>query len=71
MSGLKAATQRKGTFLQSMKAVAWSFFGVRRAADYENDVARLNPIHLVIAGLLSAAIFVVSLLLIVNWVVAK
>ena len=32
-SDLKAAVQRKASFLQTMQAVAWSFFGVRKSAD--------------------------------------
>lgn len=68
---LKEAVRRKGSFLQTMKAVAWSFFGVRKGKDYEQDVSQLNPIHVVIAGVLGAAIFVVALLLIVRWVLAK
>jgi len=63
--------QRKGSFLQTMKAVAWSFFGVRKGADYEKDVNRLNPVHVVIAGVIGAALFVVFLLLLVNWVLAS
>jgi hypothetical protein len=70
MSNLREASQRKGTFLQSMKAVAWSFFGVRKSADHAKDVSQLNPIHVILAGLLCAAIFVASLLLVVKWVVA-
>ena len=62
---------RKGSFLQTFRAVAWSFFGVRRSADYAQDVARLNPVHLVIAGLISAAVFVLTLVLLVNWVVGS
>ena len=49
-SSLKDAAQRKGSFLQTMKAVGWSFFGVRKSAEYEKDVSRLNPVHVVIAG---------------------
>jgi len=40
---LKQAAQRKGSFLQTLKAVAWSFFGVRKASGYEEDVAKINP----------------------------
>ncbi|HEY4068450.1 MAG TPA: DUF2970 domain-containing protein [Burkholderiaceae bacterium] len=65
------ATQRKGSFLATMKAVGWSFFGVRKGADYEKDVNQLNPIHVVIAGVLGAALFVLLLVLIVNWVLAS
>jgi hypothetical protein len=65
------AVKRKGSFLQTMKAVGWSFFGVRKSADYEKDVGQLNPIHVVIAGVIGAVIFIVVLLLLVNWVLAS
>jgi hypothetical protein len=63
--------QRKGSFVQTMKAVAWSFFGVRKGADYEKDVNQLNPVHVVIAAVIGAALFVLFLLLVVNWVLAS
>ena len=69
--GLRQAVQRKGSFVQTMKAVAWSFFGVRKRSDLENDVSRLNPVHLVIAAVLGGLLFVGVLLLLVNWVVAS
>ncbi len=72
MSGdLRDAVRRKGSFVKTMKAVAWSFFGVRKGADYENDVNQLNPVHVVIAGLIGAALFIGALLLLVNWVLAS
>ena len=72
MSGdLKEAAQRKGSFVQTMKAVAWSFFGVRKGSDYEKDVNQLNPVHVVIAGVIGAALFIILLLLLVNWVLAS
>ena len=63
--------QRKGSFVQTMKAVAWSFFGVRKGSDYEKDVNQLNPVHVVIAGVIGAALFIILLLLLVNWVLAS
>ncbi|MBS0444524.1 MAG: DUF2970 domain-containing protein [Proteobacteria bacterium] len=54
-----------------MRAVAWSFFGVRKSSDYEKDVGRLNPLHVVIAGVIGAALFVLVLVLVVNWVLAS
>jgi Protein of unknown function (DUF2970) len=72
MSGeLKQALQRKGSFVQTMKAVAWSFFGVRKRSDLEKDVSQLNPLHIVIAGVLGALLFVALLVLLVNWVVSS
>jgi Protein of unknown function (DUF2970) len=68
---LREAASRKGSFGQTMKAVAWSFFGVRRSAEYERDVKHLNPVHVIVAGLIGAALFVVALVLLVNWVVGS
>ena len=68
---LKSAVHRKGSFLQTLRAVAWSFFGVRRSKDYENDVQKLNPLHVVIAGVIGAVIFVVALILLVRWVIGS
>ena len=62
---------RKGSFLQTMGAVAWSFFGVRRSADHAQDVEKLNPVHLVVAGVVGAALFVAAQVLLVKWVVGS
>ena len=71
MDDLKSASQRKLSFLATLKAVFWSFFGVRKKSAYEQDVAKLNPIHVIIAGILAAAIFITILLTIVKSVVAN
>jgi hypothetical protein len=54
-------------FGATIVAVLWSFFGVRRKSDH--DAARLNPVAVIVAGVVAAAIFVVVLLLIVRSVV--
>jgi hypothetical protein len=51
--------------------VLWSFFGVRKAKDLERDVSELNPLHVVIAGVIVAALFVVALIVLVNWVIGS
>ena len=63
-------TARKANFGQTFRAVAWSFLGIRRSADHEQDVNKLNPIHVVIAAVLGAAVFVVFLVLVVHFVTA-
>jgi hypothetical protein len=68
---LKEAVARKASLGQTIAAVAWSFFGVRRSKDHENDMAKLNPVHVVIAGLLGAALFVLMLVLLVRWVIGS
>jgi len=63
------ATARKANFGQTLRAVAWSFLGIRRSADHAEDVKKLNPIHVVIAAVVGAAIFVVFLVVLVRFAI--
>ena len=65
------STDRAASPLQPMRAVAWSFFGIRRAAGSAQDVQKLNPVHVVIAGIAGAALFVVAVVMLVRWVVSS
>ena len=56
---------------QTLRAVFWSFFGVRKRADYESDVQQLNPKHVVVAGIVGALLFVLVLVMLVRWVVGS
>lgn len=71
MSGMvqHTAHSRKGSLLRTVKAVAWSFVGLRKGSEFEKDAQQLNPIHVVIAGFVGVALFVGTLVLLVNWVV--
>lgn len=71
MNDLKNASQRKASFGATLKAVFWSFFGVRKKSDYEKDAQQLNPVHVIIAGLLGALVFIATLIMIVKSVVSK
>ena len=71
MNELKEAAARRGSFMQTIRAVGWSFFGVRRSANFEQDVQKLNPVHVIVAGVLGAALFIVVLVLLVRWVVGS
>ena len=71
MSDFKQASQRPGSLLQTLRAVAWSFLGIRRASGFEDDVQKLNPVHVVIGGIFGAAVFVVAIVLFVRWVVSS
>ena len=71
MDDQREVVRRKVSFLATAKAVFWSFFGVRKKSDYERDAAELNPVHVVIAGVIGALIFIGILIAIVKFVVAK
>ena len=66
------SSDKKGqaSFLYSLKAVFWSFFGLRRKSDFDTDSAKLNPLHIVIAALIAVAVFIGLLITIVKLVVA-
>ena len=46
-------------------AVFWSFFGVRKRRDYDDDAQSLTPFQIVIAGLIGGVTFVLTMLLLV------
>lgn len=61
----------KATFLQTLSAVLWSFFGVRKSKAHTEDMQKLNPVHVILVGLGAAAMFVMGLVVLVKWVVAS
>ena len=63
-----SARRRDAGWFATLRAVLWGFFGVRGAAQGEQDAARLNPVHVIIAGIVAAALFVITLIVIVRFV---
>jgi hypothetical protein len=53
---------------RAFRAVFWSFFGVRKHANYESDSQALKPQHVIAAGLVSAILFVLVLFAVVKLV---
>ena len=58
----------KATPLQVAKAVLWSFFGIRRRAEYEKDAVTLTPVQVIVAGIIGAIIFVLILVTLVHFI---
>lgn len=63
--------KRQGSLLRTISAVLWSFIGVRKNADYQKDIEKLNPFHLMGVGIAAALLFVLGLMALVNWVVGQ
>ncbi len=66
---IRELSQRKLNFFQTLKAVLWGFFGVRKGSGYQQDIAKLNPVHLIIAGLLATLLFVLLLIFIARMLI--
>jgi len=59
------------SFLRVMLAVFWSFFGIRKRAAGERDEVTIKPHHVILAGLLGAAILVAAVLTLVTFITHK
>jgi hypothetical protein len=59
----------KASLWRTVKAVGWSFMGVRKNSEYQQDLARLNPLHVIAIGIAGAMLFVLLLVGLVNWIV--
>jgi len=68
---IRDASRRKLNFFQTLKAVAWAMFGVRKGAGYQEDIGKLNPVHLILAGILAGIVFVVGLVYLVRFAVSS
>jgi Protein of unknown function (DUF2970) len=54
--------------LEAAKAVLWAFFGIRKRKDYDSDAVRLTPAQVIVAGIIGAVVFVLTLVLLVRFV---
>lgn len=63
--------ERNASAAQVARAVFWSFIGIRKSAGHENDVAKIKPAQVIVAGLIGAALFVMSLVFLVRMLTAK
>jgi hypothetical protein len=68
-AGMSDNGGRKSSFGQSVRAVLWSFLGVRKRRDLEADATQLNPVHVLVAALICAAVFIGILIFVVRLVV--
>ncbi len=65
------AVERKGSLVHTVRAIGWAFLGIRKNSGYQEDLAKLNPLHVVAVAIVGVVLFIVGLMVLVNWVVAK
>jgi hypothetical protein len=64
-------TRRPAGFLPVLGAVFWSFLGIRKRAAGEHDMVTIKPLHVILAGVLLAAVMVATVLLLVTAITRK
>jgi hypothetical protein len=57
------------SLLRTLRAIAWAFLGIRKRSGWEEDMQRLNPLHVVVIALVVVACLVGGLIALVHWVV--
>ena len=62
---------RKASPLQVAKAVLSAFIGIRKRSAHENDAVTITPLQVIVTGIFFAAIFVLSLVLLVRYVTSQ
>jgi hypothetical protein len=66
--GPAAASPPPASFLKVLGVVFSSFFGVRKRSAGERDEVTIKPLHVIIAGLLGAAVLVAALATLVAFI---
>ena len=70
MSDQMPASTNKSSLLRAFVMVAWSFFGIRKGTEHQRDLSMVTPVQLVIVGVVSGLMFVMSLALVVSLVLS-
>lgn len=62
---------RKASLPQLVGAVFWSFLGIRKGRHMEADMSSIKPLHVILVGLALAAVFVLTLIVLVRVIIAN
>jgi hypothetical protein len=57
---------RQSSALRAVSAVLGAFIGIRKSSARDRDLANLKPVHVIVAGILAAALFVIIIVTLVN-----
>ena len=60
--------QNKVSIFYAARAVIWSFLGIRNQDEAQADMARLTITQVIVVAIIGAVLFVLSLVLLVNFV---
>lgn len=71
MTSNDAGKPRQRSFMATMVAIAWSFVGLRSKKDFDEDrEGGMNPVYVILAGLIGTGIFIGVLMFFVKQAVA-
>jgi hypothetical protein len=57
--------------LRAVAAVLSAFIGIRKSTARDKDLASLKPLHVIVAGLIAAAVFVATIVALVMLITSR
>lgn len=60
-----------GSPLRAVVAVLWAFCGIRKGSERDKDLTALRPWHVIIAGVLMGALFILLVTTVVRIVISS
>lgn len=67
----EASKTSKAGMFELAAAIFWSFLGVRKRKDYENDTTRISLKQVIVAGVIGGILFVVGVIFLVRMILAN
>ncbi|MBL8472331.1 MAG: DUF2970 domain-containing protein [Rhodocyclaceae bacterium] len=62
---------RRASFFDTLRAVLGAFVGIRKRTSGDADMGSLNPVHVIIIGVVAAVIFVLTIVFAVRMIVSS
>lgn len=62
---------RRASPLRAVVAVLWAFCGIRKGSERDKDLTSIRPLHVIIAGVLMGALFILTITTVVRIVISN
>ncbi len=60
--------KKRTSGLQAVAAVLSAFIGIRKSSGRDRDQATVKPLHVIVAGVIAAAVFVITIVTVVRMI---
>ena len=65
-SGDEGERNGRSSPLRAVSAVLGAFIGIRKSSARDRDLANLKPVHVIVVGVVAAALFVLTIVMLVK-----
>lgn len=68
---MNGGAPRKATPLAVIRTVLSAFLGIRKRSGHEQETVQLTPVQIIVTGVVAAAVFVISLIMLVRFIIGS